>query len=201
MTGGERPIFRDHGFPIGTWQLAVLGTGGRDGSINGILSRNAYDNSNTVYRWTDGEITAEEVAFNAQIGREQADPYANLLRTDGVRWLPLVKGDFDVPVLTMHTLGDFYVPFRHQQLYREAAIANGSDHLLVQRAIRAPSHCDFSATEMAAAVNDLMAWVNDGVVPGGDDVLDPAVVAADNFGCQYTNNVGSIGRGDLPACQ
>lgn len=188
LTGGERPTFRDFGFRTGTWQGAVLGTGGPDGTIK------------RLYRWTNGEITAEELAFNQQMVREEAEPYANPLRTDGVRWLPLVQGDITIPVLTMHTLGDFYVPFRHQQLYREGAIAKGKDQLLVQRAIRAPSHCDFSATEITAVINDLLAWVNDGDVPAGDEVLDPDIVAADDYGCQFTNNVGSSDRGALPAC-
>ncbi|MCC5809069.1 MAG: hypothetical protein JJU06_01750 [Ectothiorhodospiraceae bacterium] len=200
LTGGERPIFRDFGYRIGTWQGAVLGTGGRDGSINGILARDAYDNTDREYRWTTGEITAEEIAFNEQISRVAADSNPNPIQPEGVRWLPQVQGDFSVPVLTMHTLGDFYVPFRHQQLYREGALVNGNADLLVQRAIRAPSHCDFSASEITTAVNDLFAWVNEGVVPGGDEVLDPAVVAADDYGCQFTNNTGSAGRGALPAC-
>ena len=200
LTGGERPIFRDFGYRIGTWQYAVLGTGGRDGDINGILARNAYDNTDRSYRWTDGRMTPEERVFNAQMDRVKADRGVNPVRDDGVRWLPLVHGDFDVPVLTMHTLGDFYVPFRHQQLYRERAKANGSQDLLVQRAIRAPSHCDFSATEISTVISDLFAWVNEGTVPGGDEVLDPDVVAADDYGCAFTNNLGSANRSALPAC-
>lgn len=200
LTGGERPIF-EQGFRVGTWQYAVLGTGGSDGTLTGILSKNIYDNSWRVYRWEDSRrLTWDEWRFNRRIQRERADFLANPIRTDGVRWLPLVKGNFDVPVLTMHTLGDFYVPFRHQQLYRKRAELRGSGDLLVQRAIRAPSHCDFSATEIATATIDWLSWVNGGPKPGGDEVLDPEVVADPDYGCQFTNNTLSTGRENLPAC-
>ena len=178
-------------------QDIVLGTGGSDGRINGILLKSMYGNEDVVYRWTTGPTpTAEEIEFNESLDRVSADPDANPLRDDGVRWIPLVNGDFDVPVLTMHTLGDFYVPFRHQQLYRERAEANGNEDLLVQRAIRAPSHCDFSDGEYTAAINDWLTWVNGGAKPAGDEVLDPVVVANDNYGCAFT--VGE--RAGLPAC-
>ncbi len=195
LTGGERPIFKQ-GFST-FWQDVVLGTGGSAGDINGILIKHIYDNQNTVYRWTNGsEPTAEEIEFNEAVSRITADPEANPLREDGVRWIPLVNGDFDVPVLTMHTLGDFYVPFRHQQLYRERAEENGNADMLVQRAIRATSHCDFSAGEYKAAINDWLKWVNEDIKPAGDDVLNPATVANANYGCNFT--VGQ--RLGLPAC-
>ena len=201
LTGGERPIF-EQGFRNGTWQGAVLGTGGRDGTINGILARNNYDNRLRFYRWSEGrQVTWDEWRFNREIDRKRADFNANPIRRDGVRWLPLVKGNFDVPVLTMHTLGDFYVPFRHQQLYRQKAVLRGNGDLLVQRAIRAPSHCDFSGTEIATATIDWLTWVNGGPKPGGDKVLDPKVVADPNYGCAYTNNALSVGRENLPDCE
>lgn len=195
LTGGPRPIF-EYGF-ASIFQDVVLSTGGADGTINGILARNGYSNEDQIYRWTTGaQPTAEEVAFNEDLPRVSGDPNANPVRDDGVRWIPLVNGDFDVPVLTMHTLGDFYVPFRHQQLYRERAQQNGNADLLVQRAIRAPSHCDFSAGEYQAAIGDWLQWVNGGAKPAGDDVLTPAVVANAGYGCSFT--VGE--RAGLPAC-
>ncbi|WP_206668532.1 alpha/beta hydrolase [Pseudomonas saliphila] len=204
LTGGPRPIF-ENGFRVSTWQGAVLGTGGSGGDINGILAKNGYGNEEQVYRWTTGpQPDAEEVEFNERIARVSADPDANPLRNDGVRWIPLVKGDFDVPVLTMHTLGDFYVPFRHQQLYREGAEENGNANMLVQRAIRAPGHCDFSPGEMMEAMNDWLIWVNDGPKPAGDEVLDPAELADPNYGCTFTREFPSelniTSRDGLPAC-
>lgn len=196
LTGGERPIF-EYGFRS-NFQNTVMSSGGDDGTVRGILDRNVYDNSDRVYRWTDGaEPTAEELAFNRLVPRVDAAPGVNARRNDGVRWLPEVHGDFDVPVLTLHTLGDFYVPFRHQQLYREGAIRHGNEARLVQRAIRAPGHCDFSPDEVRTALGDWISWVNGGPVPAGDVVLDAAVVADEQYGCAFT----TPDRPGLPACR
>lgn len=195
LTGGDRPIF-EQGF-VNPLHATVLNTGGREPGIQGILAGNEYANEDRIYRWTNGpEPTGDELTFNEQIARVSIDEDANLKRNDGVRWFPLVQGDFDVPVLTMHTLGDFYVPFRHQQLYREGAEEHGSEDLLVQRAIRAAGHCQFTSEEITQAMNDWLAWVNGGEKPAGDEILDPAVVADADYGCTFTNPQ----RSGLPAC-
>ncbi|GAA6136203.1 alpha/beta hydrolase [Oceaniserpentilla sp. 4NH20-0058] len=201
LTGGERPIFAE-GFNT-LYNDVALSSGGESGDINGILAGSIYDNSERVYRWTDGDITPEEQAFNDAITRESATKGANGLRNDGVRWIPLVGGDFDVPVLTLHTLGDMFVPFVHQQLYRQKAIDNGNEDLLVQRAIRATGHCDFSATEISTALGDLITWVNGGSKPAGDEVLDAAVVADDSYGCDHTITSADAldARASLPVCE
>ena len=99
---------------------------------------------------------------------------ANRLRRDGLRWIPRVNGNFDIPVVSLHTLGDLYVPFKMQQIFRQRANANGSGRWLVQRAIRAPSHCDFTVAEQVAAFDDMVRWEQTGKKPAGDDVLTPA---------------------------
>lgn len=195
LTGGPRPLF-DQGF-ASFFNNIVVATGGSDGTVDGILAYNVYDNMDRIYRWTDDpEPTDEELAFNERIERVAAHEHANDVREDGVRWIPHVHGDFDVPVLTMHTLGDFYVPFLHQQLYRQGAEAHGKQNLLVQRAIRAPGHCDFSDDEYTQAINDWLAWVNEGVKPAGDEVLDAATVADANYGCSFT----APERSGMPSC-
>ncbi|GAA5513992.1 hypothetical protein Dcar01_02741 [Deinococcus carri] len=196
LTGGDRPVF-ELGFRLGAYQNAVFSTGGSDGTLNGVLNKNFYGNKDTVYRWTDGPTpTPAEVAFNAAILRGSANPNANAARPGGLRWLPRVNGEFSVPVLTMHTLGDLYVPFRHQQLYRLAAQANGNGDRLVQRAIRAGGHCEFTGPEVVEAFNDLVTWQKTGVKPAGDDVLNAAAVADPNYGCRFTRGV----RTGVAAC-
>ncbi|HEY2993298.1 MAG TPA: hypothetical protein VGM22_10815, partial [Methylomirabilota bacterium] len=43
--------------------------------------------------------------------------------------------------------------------------------LLVQRAVRWPGHCAFDSEIRDQAFDDLVAWVEKGVKPAGDDVL------------------------------
>lgn len=200
FTGGDRPVF-ELGFRLAAYQNAVFSTGGSNGTLNGILNKNFYGNVGVTYRWTDGPtLTPAEEAFNAAILRVKADPAANLARPGGLRWLPRVNGEFSVPVLTLHTLGDFYVPFRHEQLYRQAAQANGNGDRLVQRAIRAAGHCEFTGPEVVEAFNALVTWEKTGQKPGGDDVLAPEVLADPNYGCAYTRGTRE-GVAACPAAQ
>ncbi|MEH3086727.1 MAG: alpha/beta hydrolase [Xylophilus ampelinus] len=187
LTGGPRPIF-DQGFANNSLQNTVWGTFGRDGTINGILNRNAVDTTRTVYRYD--AAAAELTDFNATIVRSVPAADANRQRSDGLRWFPKVNGEFRVPVVTIHTLGDMYVPFHMEQVYRARAETAGTAGMLVQRAIRAPSHCDFTIAEQAEAFKAMTDWVEKGVKPQGDDVATPAVLAASDYGCAYTRDAG-----------
>ena len=84
-----------------------------------------------------------------------------------------------------------------EQEYARDAAANGNDDLLVQRAIRAIGHCEFSPVEVQTAFDDLVRWVVDGVRPEGDDVLDPAVVADPLYGCRFSD-AGAYTTGSRP---
>ena len=82
-----------------------------------------------------------------------------------------VTGRITVPMLTLHNTGDGRVPFSLEQDYRRKTIAAGTDHLLVQRAIRWPGHCNLNISEQQQAFDDLVGWIERGVRPDGDDVL------------------------------
>lgn len=106
-----------------------------------------------------------------------------------------VTGRPKVPVLTLHGIGDLLVPLSMEQIYAREVAAHHRSDLLVQRAIRSVDHCDFSPNEVADAWNSLIRWVRaEGPVaraaarPAGDDVLDPAVLAAPGFGCRFTDS-------------
>jgi hypothetical protein len=74
-----------------------------------------------------------------------------------------------------------------EQVYaEEVARAGLADHL-VQRAIRVTGHCEFAPAEVATAWDDLVAWVDGGPRPAGDDVTDPAAVADPAFGCRFSD--------------
>ena len=82
-----------------------------------------------------------------------------------------LTGRIAVPFLTLHTTGDAWVPVSLEQAYRRKTMAAGTDGLLVQRAIRRPGHCEFSPGERRQAFDDLIAWIERGIRPEGDDVL------------------------------
>lgn len=80
-------------------------------------------------------------------------------------------GRLTVPLLTLHETGDAWVPLSLEQAYRRRTIAAGTQHLLVQRVTRAPSHCGFDGETREQAFDDLVAWIERGARPDGDDVL------------------------------
>jgi len=96
-----------------------------------------------------------------------------------------MTGKIQVPLLTIHETGDFRVPFRLEQDYRRRALAAGTAHLLVQRAVRRAGHCGIEDTVRERAFDDLVAWVEHGIMPEGDDVLGDVA----KLGLRWTPNL------------
>ncbi len=194
LTGGERPIF-DEGwvgnvggaFPF-FFQSATTDTG--------------RQNKRTVYQIdSDPALSDEEAMLNDLIPRIKAPRQYRQKR--GINPIPgtendspYINGRIRRPVMSLHTLGELFVPFHMQQIYAERVAKKNKSRFLVQRAIRDTGHCGFDPSELVAAFDDLVVWVEDGVRPGGDDVLDPVAVADPNFGCAYT----LVDREGLPPC-
>lgn len=191
LTGGERPMY-EVGF-AGSYTGTVWGTFGRDGKMQGVLNDDVVSTKNFVYQMDDNPaLSTEEQAFNASIYRVQATPDANRPRTDGLRWVPKTNARISVPVVTIHTLGDMYVPFSMEQIYKRRADALGTSKWLVQRAVRGIGHCDFSISEQVSAFDAMVNWEQNGVKPDGDNVLDAAVVADKDYGCKFTDNTMTV---------
>jgi hypothetical protein len=210
ITGGTRPMF-GQGLAFGGSFPSAWGTFGSDGTVTGILNRNLLD-TNAYNYVIDGDATAS-AALNASVQKLTAAPEANRLRRDGLRWIPKLNGEISIPVVSLHTLGDLFVPFSMQQVYQKRVAAKGNSARLVQRAIRGASHCDFTVAEQVEAFDALVAWEQGGARPAGDDVVTPATVAATDFGCAFTRNtlgpddnagfVGALRAGiaaSTPAC-
>ncbi len=185
ITGGERPLFAQ-GLAFGGSFPSAWGALGGDGSVTGILLANVLDTTGKTYT-IDGDATAT-AALNASVLTVTPTADANRLRRDGLRWIPVINGEFKIPVVSIHTLGDLFVPFSMQQVYQKRAAAKGNSAWLVQRAIRGASHCDFTVAEQVDAFDAMIKWERDGIKPGGDDVVTPATVAASAYGCNYTRN-------------
>jgi pimeloyl-ACP methyl ester carboxylesterase len=144
------------------------------------------DNFDVVYQFdTDPALSPEEEAFNAQVFRRTADPQAR--NKNGLAQGPVISGDIGIPVLTLHNLGDLFVPVLNEIEYARRVANNGKSDLLVQRALRGVGHCDVTPNEFVQAFIDLVMWVEAGVRPAGDDWLNPDAVADPSFGCAFTD--------------
>ena len=113
---------------------------------------------------TEDEINAR--VRRLQPARDARSPSANPVYAE-------LTGRLTVPLLTLHETGDAWVPLSLEQSYRRRTIAAGTDHLLVQRVVRAPSHCGLDGSTRERAFDDLVTWVERGVRPDGEDVLSP----------------------------
>ncbi|MCP3788162.1 hypothetical protein NLX85_32865 [Micromonospora sp. A3M-1-15] len=118
--------------------------------------------------------------------------------------VPRISGRPTVPVLSLHDLGDLFVPFSMEQAYARDTAWHGRSRLVVQRAVRAAQHCEFSPAEAGAAWDDLVSWVRTGHRPAGDAVTDRKAVAAPDFGCRFSDPAawaaGSGTRRLYPPC-
>jgi pimeloyl-ACP methyl ester carboxylesterase len=113
---------------------------------------------------TEDELNAR--VRRVQPAKDARSPIANPVYAERT-------GRLKAPLLTLHETGDAWVPLSLEQSYRRRTIAAGTDHLLVQRVMRAPSHCGFDGETREQAFDDLVAWVERGVRPVGEDVLAP----------------------------
>jgi hypothetical protein len=165
-----------------------------DGTL-GVAPGNVAGNAGTVYQMdSDPALTAAEAALNNLVLRVAEDPQGR--HPNGLGNIPVIQGRPPIPTISMHTLGDLFVPFSMQQIYRRRVEANGAADRLVQRAYRDVGHCAFTVPEEVEAFSDLVGWVETGAAPAGDDVLTPAVVAGANYGCAFTRAT----RFGFPAC-
>lgn len=181
ISGGPRPAFSTSFAVWGNFLFTVGVTGGDLGVAPG----NVQDNSDTIYQIdADPALSPEEIALNAAVLRVEQDPQGR--HPDGLGNIPPISGRLPIPVLSLHTIGDLFVPFSMEQIYARRVAAEGAADLLVTRAIRDHNHCGFAVPEEEAAFAALVNWAVDGVKPLGDDILTPANVADPTFGCQFS---------------
>jgi pimeloyl-ACP methyl ester carboxylesterase len=126
---------------VGLIQYNVLGSADAQARLGG----QPYDNTDRVYVGSD----ADE-ALNDGVERISADPDARaaLQRFE-------TTGDPGVTLSILHTTGDPIVPFFHQPLYEEKAVAAGAAGRLARRDVERFGHCAFTSTEILAAFGEL----------------------------------------------
>ncbi len=164
LTGGPRPFFLE-GFNANyVFNFALL--------VNAVAvpgaSNAVAQNADTRYATGDGSpVTTDKL--NREIPRVAANPkYQD--REQYPEFGP-PSGKIARPLLTLHGTGDLFVPISLEQQYRRAVDAAGSGDLLVQRAVRRAGHCAFTGAERQRAFEDLVAWVEHGTKPAGEDLL------------------------------
>ncbi len=194
-SGGQRPGFdsafaywnaaralaplSDLPFLFGLWP-------GLTGGTSNIAAGNVTGNQATFYRSTDTLWpTAAEWRLNRQVLRVRPTAAAD----PGLAGIPRIDGRPPVPVLTLHTLGDLFVPFSMMQRYAAEAALRGRGGNVVARAIRGVGHCDFTQAELQEGFDDLVNWMRTGKRPAGDAILDRRAVADPAFGCRWTRGV------------
>jgi hypothetical protein len=200
LSGGDRPFYKEGCANAGN-QGNIWASLGGDGSISGILNGNILDTTGLTYKIDATSVTpsALDAYFNANVFKIAPTADVNRLRTDGIRWIPLANGDISIPVVSIHTLGDLFVPFKMEQVYAARTKAKGTDKWLVQRAIRDVGHCAFTGAEATAAFDDMVKWEAGGAKPAGDDVTTAATVASPTYGCKFTKNTPSLEDYTAPA--
>lgn len=185
-SGGVRPLFEQGWmFWNGVAGDFLFGLGVGDGTLPrqpGV----AVQNFDVVYQFdTSLAQSPAENLFNNTVQRVTADAQGR--HRNGLANVTPTTGDLHIPMLTLHTLGDLFVPFHMEQEYASRVKAKGHSHNLVQRATRDYGHCAFTPAELVTTFVDLVKWVEGGIKPEGDDVLDPAAVSDPAFGCKFTD--------------
>ena len=181
-SGGERGPIYDVAWDY--WHVAGSGNfffdfAEGDGTIanrSGVVSQNTdsdYASYGDEYAFLNDEVLRVEAANRVR-------------RSRGLQPAPQIQGAPPVPVLSIHTIGDLFVPIEMQQIYAERVAANDRSDLLVQRAIRDVGHCTFSDTEWETTFTDLFGWVETGVAPAGEDLIHG--ISSPTLGCEWTDS-------------
>jgi pimeloyl-ACP methyl ester carboxylesterase len=178
ISGGPRP-FAVEG--LASRLLANIGTS--QGALIGSTTplNRAIDTSHVRYA-IDGGLGLTAESLNAKARRKAGDPEVRSASGPYEELVPY-DGQLERPLLTMHGTGDLFVPIFLQRTLKQSVRGAGRLDLLAQRIYRVSGHCGFSQPEMSRAFDDLVAWVEQGRKPAGDDVDGDL----SNAGLQFTN--------------
>ncbi|GLW05206.1 alpha/beta hydrolase [Microtetraspora sp. NBRC 13810] len=153
---------------------------GLTGGTASIADGNVVDNRRTVYQLDDRPgLSRAERELNRDVLR--VAPTDRPSR--GLDGIPAVEGDPRIPVLSLHNIGDLFVPYSMEQIYADRAARHRQSGNFVSRAIRAVGHCDFTPGELTRAFDDLVTWVEQGRRAAGDQVHH---TSRPDFGCRFT---------------
>jgi hypothetical protein len=129
-----------------------------------------YDNSGVTYTLGTPVVPALAPVLtnliagaNAGVERFTSPPDAqNLLAR---YYVP--TGDLEFPVITVHNLFDYLVPYFHEPAFAQIVQAAGASDMLLQRAVPDYGHCSNTAFRnvVVQSFQDLVTWVSTGEKP------------------------------------
>lgn len=196
LSGGTRPGFQSaidywdsFGFAPLTHIPFLFGLyPGLNGGTLGFANGSVAGNKDTFYTFSDNPLSMlpQEIALNRAALRVPVTATSSADALSPAE-LPIIHGDPGIPVLSIHGIGDLFVPFSMDQRYDELMILHGEGNLFVDRAIREVTHCGYTTSELSAGFSALVSWINTGVRPAGDDILNPRAVSSPLFGCRFTD--------------
>jgi pimeloyl-ACP methyl ester carboxylesterase len=196
LSGGTRPGFQSaldywngFGFAPLTHIPFLFGLyPGLNGGTLGFANGSVAGNEHALYKFSDQPVRMlpKEIALNRSVLRVPVTATSSADALSPAE-LPAIQGDPGIPVLSIHGIGDLFVPISMDQRYDELMVAQGQGNLFVDRAIREVTHCGYTNNELSAGFSALVSWITTGVRPPGDDILDPRTVASPLFGCRFTD--------------
>jgi hypothetical protein len=129
-----------------------------------------FDNSNTTYTLGTpivpplaSTLSALIAGANQGVERFTSPPDAqNLLEK---YYVP--SGNLEIPVITVHNLWDYLVPYFHEPAFQQIVQSAGASDMLLQRAVPDYGHCSNLAFRAAVVQSflDLVTWVSTGEKP------------------------------------
>src|SRR3984957_5215761 len=196
LSGGTRPGFASaidywdsFGFAPLTQVPFLFGLyPGTSGGTLGLAHGGGAGNQHTLYTFSHSGLfnLPQEIALNRAVLRVPVTAPSSADALSPAE-LPVIHGDPGIPVLSVHGIGDLFVPFSMDQQYDAMMVAHGQGGLFVDRAIREVTHCGYTTSELLSAFSALVSWIDTGKRAAGDNILNPKTVASPLFGCRFTD--------------
>ncbi len=157
LSGGPRPFDRE-GLRVGFDQIW--------GYAASTVTAGLLNNADRVYTFSSNAVVSAD-DFNARAVRNH-DFNTGLHQSIGEP--DKYNGQIQIPLLTLHTTGDPANPLYWEKVLHDSVASANRTDLLVQRAVRAAGHCTQTDEELAASLDALVAWVERGEKPDGEDL-------------------------------
>jgi hypothetical protein len=129
-----------------------------------------YDNSNVTYTLGTPVVPALAPVLTNLIAGANAGVERFTSPPDAQNFLAryyVPTGDLEIPVITVHNLFDYLVPYFHEPAFAQIVQAAGASDMLLQRAVPDYGHCSNTAFRnvVVQSFQDLVTWVSTGEKP------------------------------------